>query len=426
MPPDLAARVDRWRRLAVAAVMPTLILAAICNQDRPYPFVLALGQLASWLSITLAAVVVIATFSGRIWPWLLVAGTFALRSTRVLNVGGNALDTPYTVVLAVLLAATAAVLLAQQAALVRRQMQVLMTLSLPLMVMQLLGLPAEAHLLRTDLHVEEDRLMRMVPVLFEPPESVIITTLQARPAGWFHANNFFSMFLIFAMAVLLGRPRRGAITIHDVVLVLVLTLSMAKTAFVAFAVMLMALFVLGTAPQRRYALKMSVLFGAGLACYAVLFPGLFAYTMSIDLARTNLDLRMADLLLATGNRDLADLARSISTDTRLVPGEGTQSGYALLAAGGAAVLIGLAIAVPLYAALVRRFVRRFPEWRMTLILCSIALATIPAMTSFIGSPTFGFMSGLALLPTFALVEPRFEQLMRTPVSVPAHPAPEAS
>ncbi len=410
--PGLAGRAAN---VLAVFLFPVLLTAAVCNQPRPYPLITRMGELTSVLSIAMAGLLLLTTFPRRFWPWGILGFVLALRFQRLVSPSPSSVATlTYAFAVSLLFAAAGAVILARHPKLIRNQLTAFIVASGPLMLIQLSGVSAWAHVLRTDLHTYEDRLYQMVPVLFVPPEAVVITTLQARPAGFLHANNFLSLFLAFAMALYFGRPSRGRIAFRDVMVVGVLTLAMSKTAFVVFVLMMVAMSVTGDRAQRTYALSLTGLLVVELVAYRTLFPGLFAYTASLDLALLNLELRIADILLASGNPTLTALANEWLplAVARLEPSKiGAESAYALIAASGAAV-VSIAVLTPLYLRALRRFGRRNPDWRMAVMLSAIALGVVPAMTSFLGSTAMAFLCGFAVLPLAAVWEPRFELLMR--------------
>lgn len=406
-------------------LLPVLIVTAISTQPRPYPMVMAIGQIASVVSVILACIVVVTTFPGRIWSIALVLLTVALRAARgLMPIGDEAAVIAYTVVSSLLFGAAGAIMAASRPRRLHRQLTGFMLISLPLMFLQLVGVGAWTQTLRLDFHMLGEEKLEQVRTLLVPPDEVEITTLQARPAGFLHANNFLSLFLVFALALQLGRRAPLRFSWRDVGLLAVLTLAMSKTAFLAFFLMLLVMLVAGDRARRRYALKSGAVFVACISTYAVLFPGVFAFTMSFDLMRLNLNVRVAEVLLVSGQPRLERLADQFSADElSRIKDDSAQSAYGILAARPTLVLGGALVAGPLYLLALRRVASRRPQWKMGALLGAAALLSVLGMTSFMGSLAFALMAGAALLSVWFYLEPGFGKLPDIPPAFRPGPGP---
>lgn len=412
--PALRRLIERIHDLAVVSVFPVLVVGLVCNQERDFPWLTIFGEIASLASIGLASALVLKPFADRRWAWVLVGLTLVTRASRLFLPDNTIVVIIYSVVVSILFAVAAAYLLAAYPRIVRRQLTTFLLLSFPLMFLQVLGVSPWLHVLRTDLHVAEDKSMTMVPVLFVPASAIIFTTLQGRPAGFLHANNLTTLLVIFSMALHLARPTRGALTVRDLGVIGVLILLMSKTAFLAFLFMLAALSLAGSGAHRRYVAKLIALVAVYLLIYWMLFPGLFYSNLSPDSAARNWNLRLADFLISSGNPALIDLAG------RVVPGEAaevsaglpTQSAYAVLITGGITLLAGLVISALVYVRALRRLMIRFPEWSLSVLLSAVGLVVAPGMSSFLGSTVLGFFAGFGLLPLLLTGEPRVGEFMR--------------
>jgi hypothetical protein len=77
------------------------------------------------------------------------------------------------------------------------------------MLLQLLGVGEWTQFLRTDLDIGV--LLTQYPTLFLDRANVIITTFQARPAGFCWANHFLSVIIMLAFGLHCGMIRTGKI-----------------------------------------------------------------------------------------------------------------------------------------------------------------------------------------------------------------------
>ena len=110
--------------------------------------------------------------------------------------------------------AAGAYLFARQPRLLHRQLMWFMLLSVPLMALQLLGVGSWTQVLRNDFHLAGESSLQQYPTLFVPLAQIVPTTLQMRPAGFMHANNYMSLFIAFALAVHYGRTWATRMTLE--------------------------------------------------------------------------------------------------------------------------------------------------------------------------------------------------------------------
>jgi hypothetical protein len=402
------------RTLLVRALFPLIILSAVLNQERPYEILIAIGQLVSIACVATAVVLPIAALPGRIWPVALAVGTVILRAARLIFGSDPILQWAYTLVVGLEFCAAGAVVAILSPTRLRRQMIIFMTLSLVLMLLQLTGVGSWTQVLRTDFHLPGEESLRQYGTLFVPLADLVPTTLQMRPAGFMSANNIFSVFLIGALAFHYGMPTRGKLTWRDLVLCGATIVAMAKIGFLSFALIAIYLIVAGGHDHRRRMLKVTVVFTLFMAGYAFLFPGAFEFNMSVALWLLNFQLRLANVVLLSGQPELISLLAESEITSDVDPGllidQGTRSGYALLvpyfhyslvALGAVAILVWLGI----------RYLRnRFRDYATASILMAGIILLIPLITPLIGTNIFWFLAGIALMPALVRFERRYRDL----------------
>lgn len=159
---------------------------------------------------------------------------------------------------------------------IRKLMVIICIANLPLMLIQLFGGGAIFHLLRSDFH--GDSFTSFIPdaVLFVK-DYVPASAVQARPAGFFASNNFFSLFLICALVL----HWRDSIKLQwkavDFLLIVVTVICFSKTVFISIIIFILYNIFRGNKSDRRYAVKLILGTGFVLFIYSLLLPGLFLY-----------------------------------------------------------------------------------------------------------------------------------------------------
>lgn len=414
-------------QLSCKFIFPVLVVAAICNQPRHFPIVTTLGLLASTLSIVLVAVILLKSFPHRAWAQILIGLIIFFRLLRLFEPTLSVLEIVYQLLTSIAFCICGAWICISKPRLLRNQFSLFMLLSLPLMVVQLLGITEWAHVLRTDFHSDLDQSLEMQSVFMRTSADTVITTLQTRPAGFLHANNFLAVFIIGTLVLRLACSLPKKLDLYDYALLGVITIAMSKTVFLAFTLMAIMMLIIGNGTQRKHIIQMSAGLALCLAAYSQLFPGLVEYTMSFENANLNFDYRLADLLSAVGspatNTAARDIVSGASQPIDLESLGGTQSSYSMFATLPKELLLFLTLLGVSYIFLLRLSIRRTPQLRMLLILANIGLAIVLVQSSFLGSSVFAFIFSPVLLPIaqifltqFALrMQPNFEpHVLHTP------------
>ena len=250
------------------------------------------------------------------------------------------------------------------------------------------------------------------PTLLIGRDDMILSGIQARPGGFLYANNYLSVFIVFALALYLGDTHAPKRAVRNGLLATASVLSMAKVVFFAFVVMgLVAVVLRQKALLRRWgamALMLLVLLGG----YRLLFPGMFEVNMSLELWRTNFQMRLADALYASGSERAREIAGSLPTRAlaTLDPEVPSQSGYALLIQRTALVAPALLTAVFLNWRGARWLKRFRPDLRPSIIMLQTAVVVVPVVTSFLGSQVFSVFLGVAALTVWITLDSRFGKL----------------
>lgn len=392
---------DRRRLALGGALFPLIVASAVLNQERPYVLLMVVGQVVSIACVITTVVLPVVAFPGRLFPVLLAAAVVTLRVARTL-VDVQGLTFLYTVTLGIALITSAVLIAVEQPARLRRQMVVFLGWSLVLMVLQVLGVSEWTQILRTDFHsIGEDQLYQY-PTLFVTTEMVIPTTLQLRPAGLMASNNLLSVFIVGALAHVLGAPTRGGLQWRHVVLALVTVLAAAKIGLLAAGVFLISMLLAGDWRRKVLALQVTVAFFVALWLHAFFFPGVSELTLSPATWTQNFQYRVTDFLFATGRPELIDLVyeyRLPATVVVQVDGSfGNQSGYGWLAGYLTWILAGVAVLIPLLVLAVSRLRRQRVEWLASGLLMLQAIVLIPVISPFFETNIFWFLLGLALAP----------------------------
>lgn len=412
---------------ALLLVLPLLVTSAILNQQTGAGMLLV-GQVVSTVGAILTIVIAFLTFPRQNVVFLLVGSMIALRVARVFFPSIDLLTTFYTFASCGVAFAAGLVISVRAPERTARQLWWVSAICLPLMILQVLGVGEWTQVLRTDLHDAGYAIRTQYPTLFKQTGEVVLNVIQSRPAGIFPSNNLLSMVLLFVAAWHFALSKGRGSWWRDLVLLAAAVLSMAKIVFLALAVLLLWLVLTGGRARRWRAIRAAVMMAALLAVYIELFPGLFEYNLDWDRTVLNFQLRLNDLLYASGNRTLQDYAMSNLVDVKaqeaiFIEGQ-RESGYAtivrvlpLLALGGLLLLI------PYIGGL--RGLRRFAGHLVLLSTSTLLMLILaPMITSFLSGVLFWFLAAPALLPVLAARIAAVRQLV-TGAAAPApnvHPA----
>jgi len=395
VPPSQAALVET----AVAVIFPCLVFGTAMVQQ-PSTVLSVAGQILLWLAILAAAEIIITLHSGTTFA-VLLSFLVAFKAAQVVAGGSAAVIIGYELVNALIFAFAGAAVLAFRRDVLERQLRRFFTWSIPVMILQLYGKPDWIQALRTDSHSKGgDVREQILPSLFES-NSAGFNTIQSRPAGLLHANNFLSIVILFALAVHFRRSKGRSIDASDVVLMAVLVLSMAKIAFLSFIVFSVVYLMRGPGDTRVRVGKLLGLLGLFLLLFYIFFPGIFLYDLSPNNAILNYAIRVADLRAVLSGVSVVDVVqiKGIDGSQLAVIGleAGTQSGYSAAARFAPFLLVVLPIIGAVYYLRYRMLPRNGGTLRDLSVNSLLVLFLSPLITSFAGNPFFSFaLAGLAL------------------------------
>jgi hypothetical protein len=415
------AALHRYASFLLFWLLVISLAFAQIRPDPPSPAVaraaLAAGQAASILAMLSAMVVLLTAVPDRSWPLALIGVLLVVRGVRF-GVGDTvAANGVYTVFLAATCSVAGALILLTRPGLLRTQFAVFCALSVPLMIMQMVGV-SWTQLLRTDMGPIYMGYQQ-VPTLFVPAGEVIITTFQSRPAGFLYANNAASLIAVFGVALHYARlPKPGRLDWTDVAVLAFLVLLMSRLAFIVLLLMWIVRASMGGASRRHVLASIGVV-AILLAAYWLAFPGLFAANMSWYALAVDLEIRIVELMLASGVPWVVQLADQIPREwagRRFDPmqhlGTGGQSGYGMLIRHPWLVLLAVVAAVPAAWAFVSRFRRLEPDVQREVTAVGLTAILAPAITSFLGTPMFWFLSAAAVIPFWLLLDPMLGKSLR--------------
>ena len=186
-----------------------------------------------WLA-TLAAVEIVLVLDRSRWSlWFSLALIFGSRLVRILLSPGPEIELIYNLGMCGLFGLAAVALVQHRSHLLERQFQLFVAISVPLMLLQLLGYPEIVYILRTDIH----STLPIQFALFQDDPLIVYETIQARPSGVVYANNILVIVLLLILAIQLGSWTEGGRASGDAWLAAIVTLSMSKLAFLSIIVL---------------------------------------------------------------------------------------------------------------------------------------------------------------------------------------------
>jgi hypothetical protein len=399
--------------LLMTLLFPLMIVSLAFSQSPPIAIGRVIGQIASPLSIAVALATVLVALRTSAWPTGALGLLLFLRGLRFGAPESGRLDLIYTVVGAAVFSAAGALVIARRPGLLQRQFVIFCIISLPIMLLQVIGV-GWSQVLRTDIH-QVALGFTQVPTLFVLPGQVVHNTLQFRPAGPIYANDVTSMIVAFGLGGYYGGLRRSNLSWSDAVVLGVVVMLMAKITFLVLLFLLWARTRIGPA-ERRHVWASLGLFLTLLAVYGVLFPGLSAYNLSPVEAWFNFQVRMVDLLVSSGIPFLGRLAHRFPylVFVKVNP-MGNQSGYALALKQIRFLIPGLVLSAAGAWLAVRELRRLDVRQRREVLGVALAAVLVPLSSVALGHFIFWFLAGGALLPFWRAADPGFGGVVSEPV-----------
>lgn len=406
--------------VAVRAMFPCLVFGTVFVQYRDEMFINqamnAFGQALIWIALLSAAIIVLVLQRAvRVFLFAFIS-IVVLRIVR-LNLGPlPELEFGYHLATGLLFGVAGAAIFIHRCEVLHRQMMVFVFLSIPFMLLQILGVPWSRVLRTDDSGTVAD--YELGSLLFQSEEGVGLNVLQLRPAGLLHANVFLSIVMLPTMAIHFSRWQGSRLEWRDVAVLSVVVLGMNKILILATMVFALWYLVAGPTGNRLRMAKYVGVAGLLILLYSFLFPGAIARNLSPELIYVNFAIRLADVQAVLAGLPATEVVVEGWDDTVLRTGTyaaGAQSAIAALARHWQLAL-ALSIVVGLLLIHRLRVLRRNrPDLanlaRNGLVASFLALL----ITSFLGSPFFAFWAGGFVVMPFLIRNtrrPRFPQRRR--------------
>jgi len=392
--------------LALRWIFPGLVIAMVVGNQPWTVSGFSIGQAVSWL-VDLAALLIVARFfRGHLWPYLLAGGIVLARLAGSGNQGTATVDMVYLVLLNGLFCAAGVVVAIKHPRLVLRQIRWICLFSVIVMFLQTAGAGEWTQVLATE---NEGRPKTPYRTLFVGLADLQYETVQARPSGPLHSNNFLSLIVLFALALQFSDERRKRWNRWDVVLAAMAVQSMAKIVFLGTALMIAWLLLLGTAEQRRRMIAIAWIFAALLGSYRFLFPGLFDYLTSSDHVAYSFYIRINDFVerLDPANPLVQTLSPYLVDTPRREDGDNAFgfSGYTHIRPILPYVAVGMVVALPLFLRALLRLRRIERSLASPCVLVGIVAVVYPGAVPFFRAQIYWFIVGFAIAPLLTLTMP---------------------
>lgn len=389
-------------------LLPSLIITMVLvNQsDKLFIFI---GQLTGWLSYIFAALVVLNSFQNKLFVYLLF---FLIIATKFLSIlsGSSSMETMYIICQNTLFCIAGTVVAFLKPDLIYKQIMVFCILNVVFMILQITGVGGKLVMIFTT-HGEGAVAPEMT--LFKEEENLNYLLIQGRPAGLTQANIILSLIIIFAIAIHFSRQHH-VFRWGTLLLSLLITLSMAKMAYLGFIISSLIILIWGECFQKMRVLRASIFIFIFLLLYTLLFPGLAAVNLSKETIDASIFLRANDIMFALKPEYLSDESKPFFEGTSFFYGgeEGEfVSGIASVVTKVydhlALFITGLIILILLYLSGFRKLKSRFPYIRLKIITVLVIISIFPVTHPIWPFQIYWFFLGYGLLPFYSYIHPRF-------------------
>ena len=297
----------------------------------------AFGRMCLWLSLVASAYFLYARFGPK--SLVLLFSVVLFRGFEEIFPWVGML---YDINLFIIFALTGLACFGESPYKMRRILIVYLLISLPFLILQIIGFSPILMYWNTDYahdlsvlsltEVGSFKDIAQYPTFLVTTEELFYQIGQGRPSGLTPSNNLLSVLIVFTLIFNLHIRNKGALNIGDVVTNLVAVLIMSKLVFV----ILFFVYLFGLVSKHRYikmaSFKNTLLFITFLYSYSIIFPGLFSVNFGDGAITASIGVRSIDVLLALGLDDLITLFWFADPEYALqnTKGEGVTSGLALV------------------------------------------------------------------------------------------------
>lgn len=299
--------------------------------------------------------------------------------------------------------------------LLHRQLVLYLALSIPVMIVQILGISplfmawdtsflddTSSQLSASDIGSFKD--LPLYPTLFVEEANYYHSISQSRPCGLMYNPNPLSVYVAIAIAINLVIVRSSRLRFSNFVIIVASVLTMSKLVFGTIIVLYLAALLLGSAPLRIRALKLIAVFLLTVATYYFFFPGVFLANTSEEMIGISIQLRLLDLMRSLGLESffpqIMDLGDIYKPYTKHVVSEEGYSTFGILLKSKWSILsfFLLVAGLVLYWVKIRRMAPRSTiVYIATLVAIIITQFAVPAYAASL----FQLLLGFALFPLFS-------------------------
>lgn len=395
------------KQVCMKWLFPGLILALVIG-PQPWAKPFFLGQMIVLVNDISAAVIILSTFRGRFWPWVLITCIMLAKALSFVSATGGA-EIAYIIFVDTLICIAGAVIAFERSPLIYKQMMIICFVSVLFMVMQSAGVGGFAQLLSTN-YYDYETAPDVQNTLFVPLADIAYDVKVFRPAGLLRTGTLVTLVVLFALPFHLSKSR-GRFPGGTAVLSAMVVLSMGKLVFIGSIVVVLFILFKGNRRQRYESIKAIAFMLCFFYLYSFFFPGLLEHNLGKDTQSYSLFVRLNDIVetLPEGNitREMAApyLVGSFRS-IHLIEGEHVS--------GIPSLLVVLPYLLPFLVMLTIIFLRGYRSMRvqfphLALMCVSILMGIIlyPSAFPIWETGLYWFMMSFALLPVFFKLFPRY-------------------
>lgn len=389
-------------------MLPSLIITMVLvNQSDK--FFIFIGQLTGWLSYIFAAIIVLNSFQRKLLVYLLF---FLVISTKFLSIlsGSSSMETIYIICQNTLFCIAGTVVAFLKPDMMYKQIMVFCLLNVVFMLLQITGLGGKPIMIFTT-HGEGYVAPEMT--LFKEEENLNYLLIQGRPAGLTQANIILSLIIIFAIAIHFSRQHH-VFRWGTILLSLLITLSMAKMAYLGFIICSLIILIYGQFFQKIRILRATGFIFIFILIYSLLFPGLAAVNLSKETIDASIFLRANDIMFALNPEYLSVESKPFFEGTSYFYGgeegefvSGIASAVTKVYNNLALFITGLVILFLLYLTGFRKLKSKFPSIKLKIITVLVVISIFPVTHPIWPFQIYWFFLGYGLLPFYSYIHPRF-------------------